>query len=245
MPTIPLGLRGDKRWRGQSIIIVTLMLFVFIIAVISVCTVEIVAAININAITATALGFITLVHTVVDLSLFLNSKLKPVYAVAMSSIMFSFWLIFSVWEIVEMAFMGYDDHYIYPDGTYRCSLADIQYYQSKPSGDWSCPLPKARFSFSWILVFLYVASIVYSARALKQEKKDTFQRQVDQAVLAIQAIAPPILGCPQCGAQMLPHLTHQLYTGLPSPQYVQVNPDAATGDGEKAQVESARSYIFP
>ncbi|KAG0137564.1 hypothetical protein HOY82DRAFT_597914 [Tuber indicum] len=244
MPTIRPGLHGDSRWKGQSIVTVTLMLFVFIIATISVCTVEIVATINLNAIAGTILGFITLVHSVVDLSLFLNSKLKPVYVVAMSSIMFFFWLAFSVWEIVEMVIMGYDQHSVFSDGTYRCSVADVQYSQGTPTG-WSCPLPKARFSFSWILVFLYVASIVFSARALKQEKKDTFQRQVDQAVLALQTIAPPILGCPQCGAQMLPHLTHQLYTGVPSPKYVKVNPEGATADVEKTQAESAKSYIFP
>jgi len=216
------------------------MLLVFIIAVISVCTVEIIRVLNINAITAVALGVITLVHTVVDISLYLNSKLKPVYVVAMSSIMFSFWLTFSIWEAVEMGFMSYDDHFVYSDGTYRCSVVDIHYYPSQGSNEWSCPLPKTRFSFSWILVLLYVAAIVYSARALKQEKKDTFQRQVDQAVLALKAISPPILGCPQCGAQMLPH---HLYTDLPSPQYVQRNP-AAT-DSEKDISELRKSYIFP
>ncbi|PWW73309.1 hypothetical protein C7212DRAFT_365876 [Tuber magnatum] len=159
----------------------------------------------------------------------------------MSSIMFSFWLIFSVWEAVEMVFMGYDDRFVYHDGTYRCSVVDIEYYQSKHANESSCPLPKARFSFSWILVFLYIASIVYSAKALKQEKKDTFQKQVDQAVLALKAISPPVLGCPQCGAQML---SHHLYTDLPSPQYVQNNPTRTT-DAEKDHAEPRKSYIFP
>jgi len=86
---------------------------------------------------------------------------------------------------------------------------------------------------------LYIASIVYSAQALKKEKRDTFQRQVDQAVAAIQAIAPPVMGCPQCGAQML---VHQLYTETPSPQYVQGN---RVVDSEKVQDESSRGYIFP
>ena len=146
------------------------MLFVFIIAAISVSAAEIAATININAylspsfflavktnltlsITALALGLITLVHTIVDIALFFNSKLKPVYVVAMSSIMFSFWLIFSVWEVVEMAYMGHDrisgSYY-----AYQCSIADLKDYHSKSPGDWSCPLPKARFSFSWILVYV-------------------------------------------------------------------------------------------
>ncbi|PUU78261.1 hypothetical protein B9Z19DRAFT_1127047 [Tuber borchii] len=230
---------GDSRWTGLGIFPVRLMLFVFIIAAISVSAVEIVATININAITALVLGLITLVHTIVDIALFFNSKLKPVYVVAMSSIMFSFWLSFSVWEVVEMVYMGHDRRSGSYYGSYQCSIVDMKDYHSNSPGDWSCPLPKARFSFSWILVLLYIASIVYSAQALKKEKKDTFQRQVDQAVAAMQAIRPPIMGCPQCGVQML---AHQFFTELPSPQYVQGNPAA---DSEKVNNDPAKNYIFP
>jgi len=97
---------------------------------------------------------ITLVHTIVDIALFFNSKLKPVYVVAMSSIMFSFWLIFSVWEIVEMVYMGYDRRSGTYYDSYQCSIVDMKDYDNKSPGDWSCPLPKARFSFSWILVYV-------------------------------------------------------------------------------------------
>lgn len=62
---------------------------------------------------------------------------------------------------------------------------------------------------------------------------------MDQAVAAMQAIRPPIMGCPQCGAQML---AHQFYTESPSPQYVQGNPAA---DSEKVNSDPARNYIFP
>jgi len=102
--------------------------------------------------TALALGSITLVHTIVDIILFLNSKLKPVYVVAMSSIMFSFWLVFSVWEVVEMAYLGYDSSSGSYDGSRRCSIVDLENYPRSTDG--SCHLPKARFSFSWILVYV-------------------------------------------------------------------------------------------
>ncbi|RPA91386.1 hypothetical protein L873DRAFT_1714411 [Choiromyces venosus 120613-1] len=231
--------KSENHWTKRNTMRVLVVLLLCAFVMIGVATVETIRTMNTLAITAITLGLITLVHTVVDITLFFNSKLKPVYVVAMSSIMFSFWLILSAWEIVEMAFLGYDeDNHTWPNGPHKCSIGDIQRYPGK-SHDWSCPLPKARFSFSWILVLLYIASIVYSSKALKKEKRDTFQLQVDQAVAAMQAIRPPIMGCPQCGAHMLVHRT---YADLPSPQYAQNNPAA---DGEKVDVDPARGYIFP
>lgn len=176
---------GDTRWAGFYIVATSIGLAIFSTVTAGIAIAETTLTVNILAATTLTLSLITLIHSLTDIFLFKKSHLNPVYAVSLYSIIFTFWLIQTSWELVEVVYVNNGAYYDHYGGRFGCSIGDTQYYPWAEGFNVKCPLPKGRFGVSWLIVILYVIEIVFAAQVLKKDQKRKLVKLIDERILAL------------------------------------------------------------
>ncbi|PWW73308.1 hypothetical protein C7212DRAFT_332197 [Tuber magnatum] len=176
--------KADARWDGFHIVLTSIGLGVFSTATAGIAIAETTLTVNILAATTLSLSLVTLIHSLVDIFLYKKSHLNPVYAISLYSIIFTFWLIQTSWELVEVIYISNGAYYDYYAGMFGCSIGDTQFYLFSDGFDVKCPLPKGRFGVSWFILILYVAEIIFAAQVLKKDQKRKWVRLIDERILA-------------------------------------------------------------
>lgn len=166
---------GDTRWAGFYIVATSIGLAIFSTVTAGIAIAETTLTVNIlaydtlppflpsfhsslteyeisNSATTLTLSLITLIHSLTDIFLFKKSHLNPVYTVSLYSIIFTFWLVQTSWELVEVVYADNGSYYDHYAGIFGCSIGDTQYYPLAEGFDVKCPLPKGRFGVSWLIV---------------------------------------------------------------------------------------------
>lgn len=88
-----------------------------------------------------AAAVVTIIHTLVDISLYFTSKLNPLYLLILSCLHLAFWLSCLVIGCVDLSeVVNYCEPYGYYD--------DFDFGDSVPSRQALCVVPKARLSFT-------------------------------------------------------------------------------------------------
>jgi len=176
---------GDTRWAGFYIVATSIGLAIFSTVTAGIAIAETTLTVNILAATTLTLSLITLIHSLTDIFLFKKSHLNPVYAVSLYSIIFTFWLIQTSWELVEVVFADDGPYYDRYGGTFGCSIGGTEYYLWAEEFDVKCSLPKGRFGVSWLIVILYLIEIVFVAQVLKKDQKRKLVKLIDERILAL------------------------------------------------------------
>ncbi|CUS10512.1 unnamed protein product [Tuber aestivum] len=176
--------KSDTRWDGFHIFITSIGLAIFSTTTAGIAIAETALTVNILAATTLTLSLITLIHSLADIVLFKKSHLNPVYAISLYSILFTFWLIQTSWELVEVVYINNGAYYDYYGGMFGCSIGDTQFYLFSQGFDVKCPLPKGRFGLSWFILILYIAEIVFAAQVLKKDQKRKWVKLIDERILA-------------------------------------------------------------
>ncbi|KAG0137565.1 hypothetical protein HOY82DRAFT_649327 [Tuber indicum] len=180
-----LAKTSDTRWAGFHILLTSICLAISSTATAGIAIAETTLTVNILAATTLTLSLITLIHSLADIFLLKRSHLNPVYAVSLYSIIFTFWLVQTSWELVEVVYINNGAYYNYYMGLYGCSIGDTQFYPFSEGFDIKCPLPKGRFGVSWLIVILYIAQIIFAAQALKKDQRRKLAKLIDERILAL------------------------------------------------------------